>query len=79
MSRVHPLKRLQVTAAAMAVLGLALAITAEPLATLAPSANAVALPLVESTAPETTPVAAPRRAWRDQVPAVIVWRRIRPS
>lgn len=79
MPRVHPLKRLQVAATAMAVLGLTLAIAAEPLGSITPSADAVALPMVDAAAPQTTAASTPRRAWRDQVPAVIVWRRIRPS
>lgn len=79
MSRVHPLKRIQVAAAAFAVLGLALAATAEPLATIEPSADAVILPLAESVDTGTTAVAASRRAWREQLPAVIVLRRARPT
>ena len=79
MSRVHPLKRIQVAAAAFAIVGLALAAGAEPLAPVAPAVDAVGLPLAESVETDAATVAAPRRAWRDQLPAVILVRRARPS
>ena len=79
MSRVHPMKRIQVAAAAFAVLGLALVAAAEPLATIAPSADVIVLPLAESAPTDATVVATSRRAWREQLPAVIVLRRARPS
>jgi hypothetical protein len=78
MSRVHPLKRIQVAAAAFAVVGLALAAGAEPLAPITPAAD-IGLPLAESVETDTSAVAAPRRAWRDQLPAVILVRRARPT
>ncbi len=78
MSRVHPLKRIQVAAAAFAVVGLALAAGAEPLAPISPSVDA-GLPLAESVETDTAAVTAPRRAWRDQLPAVILVRRARPT
>jgi len=76
MSRVHPFKRIPVAAAAFAVLGLALAATAEPLQSIGPVTEVIVLPLAETA--DTAP-AATRRAWRDQLPAVIVLRRARPS
>ena len=80
MSRVHPLKRIQVAAAAFAVLGLALAAAAEPLTMVGPASDALVLPLAESAgADNNAPAATPRRAWRDQLPAMIVLRRARPS
>jgi len=80
MSRVHPLKRIQVAAAAFAVMGLALAATAEPLNMVDPSGDVIILPLAESAGADTsTSTATPRRAWRDQLPAMIVLRRARPS
>ncbi len=80
MSRVHPLKRIQVAAAAFAVMGLALAATAEPLDMVGPSGDVIVLPLAESAgASNGMTTATPRRAWRDQLPAMIVLRRARPS
>ena len=78
MSRVHPLKRIQVAAAAFAVLGLALAATAEPLNVIAPATDVAVLPLAESNGTTHT-ATTPRRAWRDQLPAMIVLRRARPT
>jgi len=54
MSRVHPLKRIQVAAAAFAVLGLALAAAAEPLTMVGPASDAIVLPLASRPARTTT-------------------------
>lgn len=80
MSRVHPLKRIQIAAAAIAVLGLVLAAAAEPLNPIDPTGNVIVRPLAESagTGPDTA-TTTPRRTWRDQLPAMIVLRRARPS
>lgn len=79
MSRVHPFKRIQVAAAAFTVLGLALMATAEPLPILDLAGNDLASPVAESVEANARAAATSRRAWRDQLPAMILVRRARPS
>jgi hypothetical protein len=74
MNLVDPIKRFQVAAVAFIVLGLGIAVSAEPLPTL--DADLSLAPLAEVV---DAPANHARRAWREQVPAVIVVRRVRPS
>lgn len=76
MSLVHPLKRMQVATATFAVIALGLMAGAEPLPQTLPETGIVVVPMVET---ETPAPSQSRRAWREQLPAVIVLRRPRAS
>jgi hypothetical protein len=77
MSLVHPIKRIQVAGITFAAIGIALAIGAEPANSVLPESGIVVAPIVEIDAPVTASAA--RRAWREQLPAVIVLRRPRTT
>lgn len=76
MSLVHPLKRIQVATATFALVALGLIAGAEPLPQTLPETDVVVVPMVETETPSASPS---RRAWREQLPAVIVLRRPRAS
>lgn len=80
MYRANPIKRAQVALITLAIGGLGLAMSAQPLPATGNGALAVVGPITLPVAPVQVDVPPGfRRAWRDQLPAVIILRRARPS
>ena len=80
MYRANPIKRAKIAIITFAIGGLGLAMSAQPLPVASSDALAAIGPIALPVAPAQAEVPpSTRRAWRDQIPAMFIVRRVRPS